>query len=148
MPRALIPTDIPQLVAIEAVDQISPWSEEMFQKCFEMAGYGWGIESVEGKIIGFILTITQAGECHILNLCVARNYQHQGYGQKLLNHALTEAQQQNISIVYLEVRCTNTPAITLYQKTGFKKIGERKNYYLSAKGTEDAWVFAKILGNP
>ncbi|MCC2666107.1 MAG: mshD 1 [Gammaproteobacteria bacterium] len=148
MLRKLTSDDSPQLVAIETTTQISPWPEEIFHQCFKMAGHGWGIETIEGKIIGFILVTFQVGECHILNLCVASDYQHQGYGQKLLHYALTEAQQQNIGIVYLEVRSTNTSAIQLYQKFDFKKIGERKKYYLSEKGHEDAWVFAKILGNP
>jgi ribosomal-protein-alanine N-acetyltransferase len=148
MLRKLSSDDIPQLAAIEVTTQISPWSKELFQQCFQMAGQGWGMESSEGAIIGFILIIVQAKECHILNFCVDIPYQHQGYGQQLLLHTLTEIQQQGVTIVYLEARRTNTPAIALYQKTGFKKIGERKNYYLSEKGHEDAWVFAKILGNP
>lgn len=148
MLRKLTPNDIPQLVAIEIATQISPWSEELFQHCFQVTNYGWGIESIEGIIVAFILITIQAGECHILNFCVKTNYQRQGYGQHLLQHMMAEIEQKNVAIAYLEVRNTNTPAITLYQKTGFKKIGERKNYYLSPKGTEDAWVFAKILANP
>ncbi len=147
MLRKLTSEDISQLVAIETATQISPWSKELFEQCFQMAGDGWGIESIEGNIIGFILIVTQAKECHILNFCVDIPYQHQGYGQQLLLHTLTEIQQQDVTIAYLEVRRTNTPAMALYQKTGFKKIGERKKYYLSTQGHEDAWVFAKILGN-
>ena len=49
-------------------------------------------------------------------------------------------------MVYLEVRRTNTPAISMYRNMNFKHIGERKNYYPTAKGSEDALIFVRDLG--
>jgi ribosomal-protein-alanine N-acetyltransferase len=31
--------------------------------------------------------------------------------------------------LWLEVRATNLRAINVYQRYGFKRVGERKNYY-------------------
>jgi ribosomal-protein-alanine N-acetyltransferase len=144
MLRVLTEKDLPQLVAIEAATQAVPWSEEIFKKCFQLDGRGWAID-VNGNMIGFILIVTQADECHILNLCIEPLYQQQGYGKQLLLHVLNEIKQQRTEIVYLEVRRSNQKAIFLYEKMGFQIIGERKNYYSLAEGQEDALVFAKDL---
>lgn len=143
--RTLTESDLSQLLAIEVAAQASPWSQETFERCFQLDGRGWVIEQAAGKIIGFILVLVQAGECHILNIGIEPSQQRQGHGFHLLTHALTEVKKQNVEIAYLEVRCSNENAIALYKKIGFKKIGERKNYYLMAEGREDAWVFAQHL---
>ncbi len=145
MLRPATPDDIPQLCEIEIATQIAPWAAETFDKCFQAESQGWVITQSEDKIIGFILVLLQMGECHILNLCIDPNQQHQGYGTKLLLAALTDAKQQGAVIAYLEVRRSNANAIALYQKMGFSKVGERKNYYLTKEGSEDACVFAREL---
>ncbi len=146
MLRALTPSDIPQLCAIEAATQFSPWSPETFEKCFQAQSRGWAIVQ-EDQIIGFILVLVQVDECHILNICVDPRLQRQGYGTQLISQALTEAKHLSAEIAYLEVRCSNENAIALYKKMGFRKMSERKNYYSAAEGHEDAWVFAKKIGS-
>ena len=63
----------------------------------------------------------------------------------MLEYALDYAKQQGAMAAYLEVRRSNTPAIALYQKMQFLPIGERKNYYTTVSGSEDALVFARNL---
>ena len=41
----------------------------------------------------------------------------------------------------LEVRTSNTPAISVYEKLGFIEVGRRKNYYRNPK--EDAIIMRK-----
>ena len=47
--------------------------------------------------------------------------------------------------IFLEVRVSNNHAIELYNKTGFKKVSIRKNYYRLPDGKEDALVMSKRL---
>lgn len=148
MLRALRPLDLSQLRMIEAAIQIDPWSLETFERCFKIDSCGWVIEHTAGKVIGFIIVLIQAGECHILNMGVDPSQQCQGYGSKLLAHALAEAKKQGAAIAYLEVRRSNANAIALYRKMGFEKIGERNNYYSAAAGREDALVFSKSISTP
>ena len=48
-----------------------------------------------------------------------------------------------VDVFFLEVRQSNTPAISLYEKMGYKAIGTRKRFY--EKPVEDAIVMSKIL---
>jgi ribosomal-protein-alanine N-acetyltransferase len=144
MLRTLFKSDIDQLLTIENAVHVIPWTEETFKTCF-LSGYqGWVIE-VEKVIIGFVFISLRTDECHILNLCVAQPFQKQGYGRKLLAHALQYAKRQGMGIAYLEVRRSNLRAITLYQQMNFYLIGERKDYYPIPSGREDALIFAKSL---
>jgi len=143
--RQATESDIQRLIEIETLTQIAPWSEDVFQRCFQVHHDCWVIEQ-DNQLIGFIMmssAITK--ESHILNLCVDPSYQRQGHGEALLNYALIQAKQKEMGIVYLEVRRSNKNAIQLYHKMGFVEIGERKNYYPALKGQEDALIFAMDL---
>jgi ribosomal-protein-alanine N-acetyltransferase len=126
--RKMVKEDLAALLVIESASQGAPWTEETFKTIFETAYDGWVLE-VDGKVVGYIVVGMQAEECHILNLCIARDFQRLGHGSKLLEYALTEARKRHISIAYLEVRRSNSRAIALYTRHGFVLIGERREYY-------------------
>lgn len=144
MMRTLFQTDIAQLLRIENSVHVTPWSEDTFKTCFQAGYIGWAVEK-DKKVIGFIIISQTAEECHILNLCVDREFQHQGWGSKLLEHALAHAKKHGINIAYLEVRRSNSRAISLYKKMRFHPVGERKGYYPTVGGHEDALIFAISL---
>ncbi len=144
MLRTLFKSDLIQLLEIEKAVHITPWTEDTFKACFQSGHVGWVIE-LDKKIIGFIIISLTVIECHVLNICVAREFQHQGWGRKLLEKALDHAKKTGISIAYLEVRRSNTRAISLYQQMKFHLVGQRKNYYPTEAGNEDALIFALSL---
>lgn len=144
MLRALYAADLPELLAIENSVHVSPWSADTFKTCFQAGYVGWVIEH-EKKVIAFIIISLRPDECHILNLCVTREQQRRGHGKCLLIHALSHAKEHGVGIAYLEVRRSNTRAIDLYRKNQFHFIGERKEYYPTVNGKEDALVFAMSL---
>jgi len=145
MLRALnVVTDMQKLLDIEKVTQIAPWSLETFHKCLE-AGSQAFICELENNLIGFIFVLNQAGEGHILNISVHPDYQRQGYGLKLIEEVFRVLKEDGATFAYLEVRKSNTKAIKLYEKLGFIRIGERKDYYAATEKKEDAIVFAKAL---
>jgi len=144
MIRTLFKSDLNQLLEIEKLVHVTPWTEDTFKTCFNSGYVGWVIE-LDKKIIGFIIISLTADECHILNLCVVHEFQHQGWGWRLLENALIHAKQKGISIAYLEVRKSNTRAISLYRGMQFQLIGQRKNYYPTEAGNEDALIFALDL---
>jgi ribosomal protein S18 acetylase RimI-like enzyme len=45
----------------------------------------------------------------------------------------------------LEVRPSNIPARRLYAQTGFRQVGERRDYYPAANGRENALLLERAL---
>lgn len=68
-------------------------------------------------------------EAHITIVGIHPDYQHQGLGQFLMQALLTAAKDRGLERATLEVRDSNTAALKLYEKFGFKVAGRRKRYY-------------------
>ena len=68
-------------------------------------------------------------EAHITILAVHPEYRHQGLGQALLLGLLKSAVNRHLEWATLEVRSSNQPALSLYQKFGFREVGRRRRYY-------------------
>ena len=62
----------------------------------------------------------------------------------LMQMLMQKATSLNLAFVTLEVRVSNTPAVSLYRKFGFEDVGRRPAYYTLP--TEDALLMTKILG--
>ena len=89
---------------------------------------GWVIED-ESKVVGFLVVRAVVAEAEILNLCIAPTKRRKGLAEALLNEALAELRRTRVDRLFLEVRESNTPAISFYEKHGFRKTGRRPGYY-------------------
>lgn len=70
-----------------------------------------------------------AEELEILGLAVAAKHRRAGHASFLLENFLREAALTAARHIFLEVRESNTPAVALYDKFGFTRVGCRPNYY-------------------
>ena len=96
--------------------------------------------------MGYGISTIGAGESHVLNLCVAPNWQGRGYGRVILQKLIDEATRFKADSLFLEVRPSNPNAIKLYRSVGFNEIGMRKDYYPARNnGREDALDMARVL---
>lgn len=96
----------------------------------------------DNKIVGFAGFKVIIDEADIMNIVVKKDCRNKGFGSFLLNTLISYANDINISIINLEVNEKNLPAISLYERFGFEKLGIRKKYY---KGIDDAIIMKKIL---
>ena len=94
-------------------------------------------------IAGYIVARETAGELHINNVAVRAEFRRRGIGEALLNHVLDEARRRKANAAFLEVRSANYAAQALYEKSGFKAIARRANYY--TEPLEDAVVMSLVL---
>ena len=58
-----------------------------------------------------------------MGLSVAKDYWNQGVGQALLDRLIEYAREHDIEIIQLDVRSDNVRATHIYEKYGFRKIG-------------------------
>ncbi|MGH8307120.1 MAG: ribosomal protein S18-alanine N-acetyltransferase [Gammaproteobacteria bacterium] len=120
------------------------WNEGIFRDCLRV-GYGCWIMELGGAIGGYGILSLVVGEAHLLNVCMAPEWQHQGYGRLLLEHFIELARERGAYQMLLEVRPSNKPALRLYHARGFDEVGLRRNYYPGAHGREDALILSLPL---
>ncbi len=143
--RPMIEDDLDAVMRVETAAYAHPWTLGIFRDCLRV-GYCCWVYYLADEIIGHGVMSVAAGECHILNVCVHPDWQGRGLGRKLLQRLLNLGHQHHADTAFLEVRTSNTAAISLYLNSGFNEVGVRKAYYPAARGPEDALVFAKELG--
>jgi ribosomal-protein-alanine N-acetyltransferase len=142
--RPLAIGDLQMLMEIERRAYPYPWTIGIFRDCLRVGYCCWCYEC-EGCIEGYGVMSVAVGEAHILNLTVRPEAQRQGVGSRLMQHFLPLARRHNAEVVMLEVRPSNTAAVSLYRKLGFNEIGVRPNYYPADNGREDALILALDL---
>lgn len=137
---------LPQMMDIEREVFEYPWSaSQMKDSILSAHTETWGLFDLNYQLIAFAVISVIFDEAEILNFSVAKSYQYQGFGQKLLAYLMNHLSYKQIEKLFLEVRVTNIPAISIYRKYGFEEISVRKNYYRVGDTREDALVLQATL---
>lgn len=149
--RSMLQSDVSQVAMIERLVEYHPWSEKQFQESLEAQQRCTVMVDGE-KVVGFCVLQPVLDEANLLLMAIDPQYQGQGRGLVLLEESI-ELLGERCVMIFLEVRASNHPAISLYEKVGFHQMGLRKNYYpadrtLIASGKEDAVLMALTRGNP
>ncbi|MCU7891146.1 MAG: ribosomal protein S18-alanine N-acetyltransferase [Candidatus Thiodiazotropha sp. (ex Ustalcina ferruginea)] len=140
--RPMLNEDLSHVMAMEERVYPFPWTLDIFQDCLRV-GYCCWVVTLDQQVIGYGVMSVVIDESHILNICIHPKWQGQGLGYKLSQRLLKIARQHGAETVFLEVRASNQIAFKLYEKIGFVKIGQRRNYYPAAdRKREDALVMA------
>jgi [ribosomal protein S18]-alanine N-acetyltransferase len=108
--------------------EAAPWTVKSLEQLNQRGELGWVIEE-KSKVVGFLVVRAVVAEAEILNLCVAPEKRRSGLAESLLNAAIVELRRTRVDRLFLEVRESNTPAISFYEKHAFRKTGRRPGYY-------------------
>lgn len=138
------PADLDDIVAIENVSFPSPWPKRIFEREIQAKNSYKRVIRFSGSVVAYIVTWTIYDEVHILNIAVHSDFRKLGLGEMLLRDCLNFSLESGLKLAILEVRVSNTAAIKLYEKIGFRTLRIRKKYY-SDTG-EDAYVMMYELG--
>lgn len=130
--------DVPAVHALEQECFSKPWSEQSLRAVVGRTDTLFLVLEEENCILGYMGMYIVAGEADITNIAVTTTMRGKGYGRQLLQCAISKTLQRNIMEMTLEVRSSNQAAIHLYEQTGFRTEGIRKNFYDAPK--EDAYI--------
>lgn len=136
----MVSDDVPVVYAIELATFPTPWTlDSFYYEVYEnqYAHYVLAIDE-EDHIIGFCGMWMVVDAAQITNVAVIESARGRGIGEGLMREAMRIAQQNEMEIMSLEVRVTNTVAQNLYRKLDFQDGGLRKGYYTD--NGEDALV--------
>jgi ribosomal-protein-alanine N-acetyltransferase len=134
-------SDLGDVLGLEESVYPHPWSMGNFTDSLSSNYESWVLRDQDGDLLGYFLLMAIVDEAHLLNVAVSADKQGQGLGRFLLNQAVACARGLGMTSVLLEVRPSNTRALEIYERYGFKHIGRRKGYYPAAnQQREDAIV--------
>ncbi len=131
--------DIADIARLEKECFSSPWSAKQLEEELVNPTARFLVLKQNGKVLGYIGANNIANEVYITNIAVFPEYRKNGYGEKLLSRLCYISTAEGAEFVTLEVRKSNKNAIKLYEKCGFERKGERKNFY--SDPTEDAYIY-------
>lgn len=138
--RELKPSDITEIANIEKECFSSPWSEKAITDAVDN-GTVFLVAEAAFKVVGYVSFNYVLDEGYINNIAVKGQARNKGVAKKLLTALSNKATDLKLSFISLEVRKSNTAAISLYNKCGYKDMGVRKDFYAHPK--EDAIIMTK-----
>ncbi len=138
-------TDINHIADIEASVFSDAWSESSLSSALTDANQTVLCLEHGGELAAYLIGCGVAGECEILRIAVRPSFRRRGFGRKLMEHFLNGRKAKGDLTVFLEVRASNTSALSLYESCGFSSYTVRHNYYRNP--TEDAVMMSLDLGN-
>ena len=141
--REMTEGDIKDIAQLEKECFSEPWSENSLRDELTNETARFYVLRDSENLLGYIGANNICNEFYITNVAVNSKCRGKGYGKILVNHLIKQGEAERAFFITLEVRKSNENAIKLYEKCGFKLIGERKNFY--SKPTEDALIYTYYI---
>jgi [ribosomal protein S18]-alanine N-acetyltransferase len=145
--RSLGYSDLPQVISIERRAFPTPWSLAMFVLELSKPS-GVCLAALEDRrIVGYLICSRYADVWHLMNIAVDPPARRRGIATALLEEMIARAGAE--ASYTLEVRPSNSSAIALYERFGFRSAGTRRRYYQDTG--EDAvimWRTAESASTP
>ena len=140
----MTPARLDEVLAIEHSAYDHPWTRGNFADSLR-SGYQGQLLCAGDTILGYFIAMKGVDEVHLLNITVAPAHQGQGWGRVMLDALALWSRGQGAQWLWLEVRTSNRRAQEVYLRYGYRRVGERKNYYPARDGREDAIVMSYKL---
>ena len=138
------------IAALEAANFSAPWDEASIRSELGNPLALWLVAEGTGKngakeagVLGYVGSQSCFEDADIMNVCVALAARRQGLAEALMRELEQQLLPKGVAQITLEVRVSNEPAIRLYEKLGYARVGVRKGYY--EKPREDALILRKEL---
>lgn len=126
--------DIPCVVSMEKCFFSIPLSEDDLVSYLNDSLFRVCVAECNGEIAGYCVYYVVDTEASIISIATESRFRRQGIASALIGFIISEP----VKVVHLEVRVSNTPAISLYDKLGFVNLGIRKNIY--ERPSEDGYI--------
>ena len=134
------------LLAIESIEGecfgLEAWTRDMIKSDFNVRSLYQVVRTDEDDIAGYASLLLLDTEAELLRIAVRKRYRKKGYGKALMSAIIGLCEDKGFEKLYLEVKDSNEPAMSLYKAFGFCEVARRKEYY---KDGADAVIMSRIL---
>ncbi len=134
--------DIAKIAEIEARSFKDAWSVVAFEDILKYPIHHSFLVEEGGQVCAYACVLVLFEDAELENIAVDLPYRNKGVAKALMDALHEKAKALGAKRCLLEVRVSNLPAISLYEKYGYEKYGVRKRYY---EDGEDAFVMQKQL---
>jgi [ribosomal protein S18]-alanine N-acetyltransferase len=147
--------DVQTVIRINEETLPEHYSDFFYYEILSEFPEGFLVAEIGGAVVGYVMARIEYGfshlkklglsrKGHIVSVAVREQHRGQGIGSLLMGKAQEAMSAKGATECYLEVRVSNTEAINLYQKLGYRTSGRLEAYY---KDGEAALVMATPLGH-
>jgi [ribosomal protein S18]-alanine N-acetyltransferase len=146
--RRCDPSDIIPVMEINLKTLPEHYSDYFYESLLAELPEAFLVAEVERKLVGYIMCKIEYGfsnfkklgfvkKGHVVSVAVLPDHRQKGIGRALVEEAIVGVKLKKSDELYLEVRCSNSEAIKLYEKIGFIIKQRLKAYY---RDGEDAYL--------
>ena len=148
--RRCDPSDIIPVMEINLKTLPEHYSDYFYESLLAELPEAFLVAEIERKLVGYIMCKIEYGfsnfkklgfvkKGHVVSVAVLPEHRKKGIGRALIEEAIAGVKLKKSDELYLEVRCSNTEAIRLYEKLSFVIKQRLKAYY---RDGEDAYLMA------
>lgn len=130
---------------IKKIDDLcfeSPWSLKSFESELTNPLAVYFVALCDEEVVGYCGYWWVFDEGQITNIAVHPDFRRNKIASALIEKMVEKCSKTDVYSLTLEVRKSNAPAISLYEKYGFKRVGLRPKYY---DNKEDAVLMTKEI---
>lgn len=123
-------SDLAAMMDIErSVFPTSAWTEQQMADELRRVGESrwYCVAEAPDGLVGYVGLYVNRPDADVQTIAAARP--GQGIGSVLLRSAVDHAWSAGCTRLFLEVRADNEPALALYSRFGFRRMGRRPRYY-------------------
>lgn len=128
--RRAEPSDLIPVMEINLKTLPEHYSDYFYESLLAEIPEAFIVAEIEGKHVGYIMCKTEYGfsnfkklgfvkKGHVVSIAVLDEYRKRGIGKALVEESINGVKLKKCDEFYLEVRCSNTDAVRLYEKLGF-----------------------------
>ena len=148
--RRCEPSDIISVMEINMKTLPEHYSDYFYESLLCDLPESFLIAENGGTFLGYIMCKSEFGfsnfkklgfvkKGHVVSVAVLDKFRGSGIGSALVEEAFKGVKEKQCDEMYLEVRCSNTDAVRLYEKLGMSVKQRLRSYY---RDGEDAYMMA------
>lgn len=141
--ETLLANRLDAVVAVEQQAYAHAWSRTNFLDALH-AGYQAQVLLSDDAVLGYFVAMKGVDEVHLLNITVAVEHQGQGLARLMLDALALWTRGLGLEWLWLEVRQGNAPAIRVYERHGFGRVGLRKDYYPTSHSKRETAIVMSL----
>ena len=134
-------THVEQIATLEKECFADPWSVNAITSELHNPLSLWLVALDGDRVVGYVGSQSVLDGADVMNLAVSGEYRRRGVARQLMLLLEEKLKDKGVWMLALEVRVSNTAAISLYESLGFSQVGRRPRYYTNPR--EDAFILRK-----